>query len=104
MRIDDILDAISAIESFVADMDIDAWRQDRKTIDAVIRNLEVIGEASGQVPKEVQEQYPDVPWIQMRGLRNVLVHEYFGVDTDVLWQTLQEDLPGLKKLLEKMVF
>ena len=99
VRLDDILEAITLIEDYVASMDESAWRQDRKTIDAVIRNLEVIGEAAGQIPKEVQDAFPEIPWAKMKGMRNILAHEYFGVDSAILWQTIQVDLPELKLAL-----
>lgn len=76
-----------------------AWQNDEKTVDAVIRNLEVIGEASSHLPIEIQEQYPDVPWSMMKGIRNILAHEYFGVDLEIVWKTVQDDLPILKKRL-----
>jgi len=69
----------------------------------VIRNLEIIGEAATNIPEDIQEQHPDIPWYQMKGMRNVLIHEYFGVDKDVLWQTLQKDLPSLKEKITKML-
>jgi uncharacterized protein with HEPN domain len=98
-RIDDILEAIDKIERYTYDFDFDAWQNDEKTIDAVIRNLEIIGEASSHLPIEIQEQYEDVPWGMMKGIRNILAHEYFGVDLEILWKTIKEDLPNLKKRL-----
>jgi len=71
----------------------------QKTVDAVIRNLEVIGEASSHLPIEIQEQYEDVPWGMMKGIRNILAHEYFGIDLEIVWKTVKEDLPILKKRL-----
>lgn len=102
IRIEDILDAIVAIESYVAGMDEVQWRDDRKTIDAVVRNLEIIGEAAGQVPVEIQGQYSEIPWGKMKAMRNVLTHEYFGVDIEVLWRTVQEDLPPLQAALARI--
>ena len=102
-RLDDIIDALNAICEYMENIGYDDWIQDRKTIDAVIRNLEVIGEAAANIPEEIQKQHPDIPWQQMKGMRNVLIHEYFGVDKDVLWQTVQEDLPPLKRKIEQML-
>ena len=102
-RLEDINDALEAISEYVADMDYSAWQQDRKTIDAVIRNLEIIGEAANHIPEDVQEQYVDIPWYQMRGMRNILIHEYFGVDIDVLWKTVQEDLPPLGVKIRRLI-
>ena len=98
-RIDDILEAIGKIERYTYGFDFDAWQNDEKTIDAVIRNLEIIGEASSHLPIEIQEQYEDVPWGMMKGIRNILAHEYFGVDLEILWKTIKQDLPNLKKRL-----
>jgi uncharacterized protein with HEPN domain len=100
-RIDDIIEAINKIDRYTGGIDFDSWLKDEKTIDAVIRNIEVIGEASSHLPKEIQEQFEDVPWKMMRGIRNILVHEYFGVDLEIVWKTVKEDLPALKKLLLK---
>jgi uncharacterized protein with HEPN domain len=92
-RIEDILDSINLIEQYTKGMDKPAWKKDRKTIDAVIRNIEIIGEAASHIPDQVQQQHPDTPWFLMKGMRNILIHEYFGVDIDVLWKTVHEDLP-----------
>ena len=102
MRIEDILEAISAIEEYTTGMDYSSWERDRKTIDAVIRNFEIIGEAAAHVPEEVQKRFSGVPWTKMKGIRNLLIHEYFGVDIEVVWKTVQEDLGVLKKSLEKV--
>lgn len=75
-----MLDAIRAIGEFIEDLDFDTFRNDRKTVDAVVRNLEVIGEAARYVPETVREKFDDIPWSSIIGMRSVLVHEYFGVD------------------------
>ena len=80
VRIEDILDAIDNIEHYVAGLDFDAFDADRKTVDAVERNLEIIGEATANLPDEVLARWPEVPWRYMKGVRNLLAHEYFGVD------------------------
>ena len=100
-RIDDIIEAIGKIERYTRGIDFDKWLQDEKTVDAVIRNIEVIGEASTHLPIEIQEQYKDIPWSLMKGIRNVVAHEYFGIDLEIVWQTVKEDLPVLKELLQK---
>ena len=99
-RIEDIIEAIDKIEQYTNGIDFESWLKDEKTIDAVIRNIEVIGEASTHLPKEVQENFKDVPWGMMRGIRNILVHEYFGVDLEIVWKTMKQDLPILKRLLK----
>jgi len=100
-RIDDIIEAIDKIERYTSGIDFDEWQQDEKTVDAVIRNIEVIGEASSHLPIEIQEQYKDVPWRMMKGIRNIVAHEYFGIDLEIVWKTVKEDLPVLKELLLK---
>jgi uncharacterized protein with HEPN domain len=103
VRIEDILDAIDNIEHYVAGLDFDAFDADRKTVDAVERNLEIIGEATANLPDEVLARWPEVPWRYMKGVRNLLAHEYFGVDVGILWQTIQEDLPAITPLLHKVL-
>ena len=71
-------------------MNFEEWSLDRKTIDAVIRNVEIIGEAANHIPSEVQNRYPEIPWMQMRGIRNILIHVYFGIDTEIIWKTITE--------------
>ncbi len=100
-RIDDIIEAIDKIERYTRGIDFDEWQQDEKTVDAVIRNIEVIGEASSHLPIEIQEQYKDIPWSMMKGIRNIVAHEYFGIDLEIIWKTVKEDLPVLKELLRK---
>jgi uncharacterized protein with HEPN domain len=102
-RLEDIRDSLELISEYVKDMDYDSWKSDRKTIDAVIRNIEIIGEAASHLPENIQEQYDDIPWYQMKGMRNILIHEYFGIDIEVLWRTVQEDLPLLKIKIQKVL-
>lgn len=83
-RLDDIVDSLELISEYVKGMDYSSWKKDRKTIDAVIHNIEIIGEAATHIPEEIQEQNQGIPWYQMKGMRNVLIHEYFGVDLEVL--------------------
>ena len=98
--IDDILMAISDIESFTKDMSFDTFAQDKKTINAVIRSLEVLGEATKRIPKPVRQKYPDIPWNKMAGMRDILIHDYMGVDLKTVWKVAQERLQELKPLLE----
>jgi uncharacterized protein with HEPN domain len=99
IRIDDLKEAISKIQSFTRGMDFEAFRADAKTIDAVIRNLEVLGEAACHMPEQLREKYPTVPWGEMIGIRNMLIHEYFGVSHEILWETIQKDIPKLESTL-----
>ncbi len=93
LRIEDILEAIRTVRGYVAARDEASFREDRRTVDAVLRNLEIIGEAARHVPVDVQESHPEIPRADMADMRNVLVHEYFGVDLGLVWRTATEDLP-----------
>ena len=103
LRLADILSAITAIEGYVRGMDLASFVADRRTVDAVVRNMIVIGEAAANVPDEIADSYPEVPWHVMSAFRNVVVHVYFGVDEEVLWDTLQNDLPPLVPLLRRIL-
>jgi len=102
-RLEDISDSLDLIRGYTQDLNFESWAQDRKTIDAVIRNLEIIGEAANHIPDSIQLQYQEIPWPQMKGIRNVLIHEYFGVDVEVLWKTVHEDLPRLKTQIQAVL-
>ena len=101
-RLRDIIDAIQKVERYTRGMSPETFAADERTIDAVVRNLIVLGEASRRVPTAVEAQHPEVPREKMRGIRNVVVHEYFGVDAEILWRTARDDLPSLLPLLERM--
>lgn len=96
-RVEDILTSIKLIQEYTKDLNYKSWKNDQKTVDAVIRNFEIIGEASSHLPKSIQAQYTEIPWAQLRGMRNLLAHEYFGVDLAILWKTIREDLPTLQQ-------
>lgn len=81
----------------------DVFVHDKKTIDAIVRNLEVIGEAANYVSQEFKTLHPAVPWREMISMRNKVLHEYFGIDLEILWKTTHEDLPQVKQELEKLV-
>ena len=99
----DMLDAVEKAGSFTKGMDAERFRRDEKTIFAVIRALEVIGEAAKKIPPTVRDRYPQIPWREVAGIRDKLVHEYFGVNLDVVWKTVQEDLPKLKPVIQAML-
>ncbi len=96
--LNDIISELSNIESFIEGMTCDDFVQDKKTIYAVVRGLEVVGEAVKKIPKEIRELYPDIPWKRIAGMRDKLIHEYFGVDIEVVWKTVREDIPYLRSL------
>jgi uncharacterized protein with HEPN domain len=96
LRIDDILDAIARIERYVEGLTFEQFQADQKTVDAVVRNLEIIGEAVRHLSAD-QERLPGgPPWVDIAGMRNILIHEYFGVDLKIIWHTIIADLPELK--------
>ena len=99
----DILEAIEAIRAYTAGFSLEAFAQDRKTRDAVIRNLEVIGEAVKKVPEQVRARFPDADWKRIAGLRNILIHEYFGIDTEIIWDIVQNKLPPLEKRVQALL-
>ena len=102
-RVQDILDAIAEIELFTEGMDLKAFRQDQKTVRAVEMNFIIIGEAAASIPDEIVEDNPGVPWHLMRGMRNRIVHGYFSVDEQIMWDTLKTDLPDLVTELEVLL-
>ncbi len=103
MRIRDILDSIEVIREYTAGMDYETFCDDQKTIDAVVRNMTIIGEAANNVPVEVTDAHPEIPWRLMRDFRNVIVHVYFGVDANIVWDTTQNNLPPLVEPLKKLL-
>ena len=94
----DISDSINDIRSFVLNMNYEDFEADRKTVNAVIRSLEIIGEAAKKIPTEVRVQYPQIPWNEIAGMRDKLIHEYFGVDLEIVWETIQSDLTDLESI------
>ena len=101
--IKDILDAIEKIEEFVAGMDFEEFRDDDKTVSAVVRKLEIIGEATKNIPDEVRQKYPKLPWREMAKIRDKLIHGYFVVDHQIVWKVIEEELPLLKLQIEKIL-
>ena len=89
----DILQSISDIEAFVGQMSKDDFLKDRKTQSAVVRQIEIIGEAIKYLPVELKATYLHVPWKEIAGMRDVIIHEYFGVDTDLVWNAIKNDVP-----------
>jgi len=103
IRIRDILSAISKIEDYTNNFDYAGFKADTKTVDAVIRNLEVIGKAAKHIPKDIADMHQDIPWREMSDMRNLLSHEYFGVNEKLVWNTIKKDLPPLVSLLETLL-
>jgi len=102
-RIEHVLEAIAKIRRYTEGMRFDEFQKDERTVDAVIRNFLVIGEAVGQVPADVKKRYPEVPWSRIQGMRHVLVHDYDEIKLDIVWRTIEENLPPLVDQLEAVL-
>ena len=96
LYLDDILEAVGNIREYVTGLDYDAFARDKKTRDAVVRNLEIIGEAAGRLPESVRSAASDIDWRKISGLRNILAHEYFGVSLPIVWDVVQNKLQPLE--------
>ena len=103
MRVEDILVCIDKIKTYTLNMTFEQFSSDDKTVDAVIRNFEIIGEAASHIPLEIQDQYPHLAWLEMRGMRNIIANEYFGVSLSIIWHTAEYDLPKLEKELRTLL-
>ena len=99
----DLLDAIEKIQNFIKDLEFENFKKDDKTKFAVIRGLEIIGEATKHISEEVRNKYPEIPWKEMAGMRDILAHDYFGVDEETVWLTAKEKIPQLKPAIEKIL-
>lgn len=101
--LNDILDAIDETAEFTEGMSFEAFARDRKTINAVVRSLEVLGEAAKRIPDDLRAQWPDVPWKRMAGMRDKLIHEYFGVDLSIVWTVIKDELPPIRPEIERLL-
>jgi len=97
----DVLDNMQLAEEFIRGITHAAFVADRKTVYAVLRCLEVIGEAAKNVPAAIRERYPDIPWKDMAGMRDRVIHFYFGVNYEKIWRTVTADIPAARPLVEK---
>ncbi len=84
-------------------MQFDDFVKDKKTINAVVRSLEVIGETTKKIPDSFREEYSEIPWKRMAGMRDKLIHEYFGIDLEIVWEVINSDLPPIKPLIQKVL-
>ena len=105
LLLEDILQCADNILDYTGNLNFEQFISDRKTIDAVIRNFEIIGEASNRLPEEIKDQFISIDWFRLRGFRNRIVHDYFGIDYKIIWNIKESYLPILineiKRILEK---
>jgi len=99
----DILGAMEAIERFVEGMDFETFEDDDMRVSAVIRKFEIIGEASKSVPESIKQKYTSIPWSDMAGMRDRLIHFYFGIKYDLVWNTIKQDVPEVKPLIREIL-
>ena len=103
LYIDDILYAIKNIEKYLKGLSFEDFSKDSKTVDAVVRNFEIIGEAAKQIPIQTKQKYLKIPWRMMAGMRDKLIHAYFGVDNTVIWKAAKEDVLPLRPMFEELL-
>lgn len=105
LYLEDILQSANNIRSYAGDLSFEELIRDKMRVDAIVRNFEIIGEAAGKIPEEIREKYPSVEWRKISDFRNVLAHEYFQIDFDIMWDIIENKLPELirqvRDILEK---
>lgn len=105
LYLEDMLTSMVRIEEYLGELDLMKFKMNYMVVDAIVRNFEIIGEAAKNVPPDVKNKYPDIPWDKMYGLRNLIAHEYFGVDYEMIWEIAKKNLPqntiDLMKIIEK---
>ena len=99
----DIAEAMEAIEEFVEGMEPDDFKQDDKTSSAVVRKFEIIGEAAKRVPEDIRQKYPQIPWKEMAGMRDKLIHFYFGLDYTLVWETIEHRIPQIRPVIHQIL-
>ena len=101
--LEDILLSIQRIQEYISDYNFAQFKRDFKTVDAVIRNFEIIGEASKNLPEKIKEKYKEIPWDEMYRLRNRVTHEYFGIDYEIIWDIATNYLPENRESIEDII-
>ena len=101
--VEDILTSFEETQEFTQRLDFESFAKDRKTVNAVVRSLEVMGEAAKRIPAEIRKKYPEIPRKRMTGMRDKLMHEYSGVDVEIVWGVVKTELPPLKPFFDQML-
>ncbi|MFQ5708291.1 MAG: DUF86 domain-containing protein [bacterium] len=99
--LEDILEAMEKAQGFISNMSYEEFAEDAKTAFAVVRALEIVGEAAKNIPTKIRKQNPAIPWKDMAGMRDTLIHDYFGVDLRTVWLTVTDKIPEIKPLIHK---
>jgi len=100
---EEMLEAVKKIERYTQNLTRESFKKNELVIDAVLRNLEIMGEAAKNVPVEVREQHPEIPWKRIIGLRNIVIHRYFGIDINIIWEIVTRNLPQTKPALVRLL-
>ncbi|SMO92849.1 Uncharacterized conserved protein, contains HEPN domain [Saccharicrinis carchari] len=103
LYLEDMFQSMQRIEEYIGDLDFKKFKMTYMVVDAIIRNFEIIGEASKNIPTEIKKKYPEIPWRKMYGLRNLIAHEYFGVDYEMIWEIAKNNLPQNRTDLLKII-
>lgn len=103
LYLEDILEAVESIQSYADTLSYEELIKDKMRVDAIVRNFEIIGEAAGKIPCEVRDKYHSLEWRKICDFRNILVHEYFEIDLEILWDIIKNKLPELKKHIKLMI-
>lgn len=99
----DMLDSIQKIQDWTGNLSLEQFKKDERTQDAVVRNLEILGEAARNIPEDLRKQHVEIPWSRVVGFRNIAIHDYFGVDLETVWKIITEGIPEIKPHIQRML-